>query len=34
MFGSNEKLTSETEYYFEYKGKPFYKKGIGKLEER
>ena len=33
-FGSNEKVISETEAYFEVKDKSFYKKGIELLEKR
>ena len=32
-FGSNEKMISETEAYFEAKDKSFYKKGIKLLEK-
>ena len=34
IFGSNEKVISETEAYFEAKDKSFNKKGIGLLEKR
>jgi len=33
-FGSNEEVIAETEAYFEDKDKPFYKRGVGKLEKR
>ena len=33
-FGSNEDVIADTEAYFEYKDKSFYKKGIEMLEKR